>query len=282
MSVLAKFLSVLLCDFLPKFLLFLLVCPLGTWARECQNGPAHIGVSQNNQLLVCPGPNGTAKLVGNIDVEGRVTATAVASTEPSERERALLEKIAIHEANLTTAFQNLTTAFQRIEQQDSLIEDMNGTISELKDALQHGAAVNGSSGKNVTYYGDLVTCDFYAHQDITHITGNLFIEACGGLTQIYYLSGLTTVGGALRISGNPALTTLQGLSRLTTVGDYLNIQGNNVLTDVNGLSSLTTVSGDYIRICNNGRLTTIPSFFTTLSAGKSSSSQCLKTGSVCC
>ena len=49
-------------------------------------------------------------------MEGRVT-----TTEPSEWEKALLERIAEQEANLTTAF-------QRIAPQDEIILDMNETL----------------------------------------------------------------------------------------------------------------------------------------------------------
>ena len=210
-----------------KLLILLLASPLETWARECQvNGPAHIGVSENNQLLVCSGANGTAKVVGNVDVEGRVT-----TTEPSERDKALER--------------NLTAALQRIEQQDHVIENMNGTISELKDALQRGGAVNTTSGMNVTHYGDLVNCNFYLYRDLTltHITGNLVISDCTGLSQISYLSSLTTVRGDLSITSNDALTDVNGLSSLTTIGGNLTIQYNNALTDVSGLSGLTTLGG---------------------------------------
>jgi hypothetical protein len=254
-----------------KMLILLLVSPLGTWARECQDsGPAHIGASENSQLFVCSGADGTVKLVGNMNVEGRVTAT-----QPSEREKALERK--------------LTAALQRIEQHEDVISDMNGTIwdmngtiSELEDALQHAAAVNAvTSGMNVTLDGHLVTCDPWAYRDVTHVTGNLMIRDCAYLTSLLGLSRLTAVGGNLTISNNDALTNVNGLASLTTVGGYLNIVGNAALTDVNGLSNLTTVRGDYIRICYNTRLTTIPPLFTNLSVGKTSFNQCLKTGDFC-
>ena len=73
-----------------------LIWPIGTMARECeQNDNPRIGAADDDQLLFCAGVNGTAKLVGNVDVQGRVS-----TTEPSERERAL-------ERNLTAAFQRI-------------------------------------------------------------------------------------------------------------------------------------------------------------------------------
>ena len=129
--------------------------------------------------------------------------------------------------------------------------------------------------------GDFSGCDLGLLEGYTVILGNVTIHDCNVLTNVNDVSSLTTVGGFLRIVGNAALTNVNGFSSLTTVRTHLVIQNNSALTDVNGFSGLTTV-GDYIRFCGNDKLTTIPSLFTTLSAGKTDPSQCLKTGNRCC
>ena len=90
------------------------------------------------------------------------------------------------------------------------------------------------------------------------------------------------MGGYLSIESNAALTNLDGLSNLTSVGGYLYIEYNRALTNLDGLSNLTSVGGEYIHVCGNEKVTSIPSFFATLSAGKTHSNQCLRAGSSCC
>ena len=101
------------------------------------------------------------------------------------------------------------------------------------------------------------------------MSGSLVIKQCS-LTNLDGLSSLATVDGQLYVVSNPALTNLDGLSSLTSLGGPLFVAVNRALTNVDGLSSLASVEGDYLRVCGNPKLSTIPSFLTTLSAGKTS------------
>ena len=93
---------------------------------------------------------------------------------------------------------------------------------------------------------------------------------------------MTSVGGYLNIGYNDALTNLTGLDSVTSVGGYLFIDSNGALTDITALSSVTEVLGDYVRVCYNRDLSTIPNFYTALSQGKTSANNCLRSGYTCC
>lgn len=99
------------------------------------------------------------------------------------------------------------------------------------------------------------------------------------VTNLDGLSSLTSAG-LVSITYSHSLTSIY-LSSLSSVAGVIVIHSNNVLTSIT-MPSLTRVDGSYIRVCGNPKLTSIPSILTTLSAGKSHSSQCLRTGSSCC
>lgn len=134
---------------------------------------------------------------------------------------------------------------------------------------------------NFWYNAALKNVDGFS--SLASVGGFLRIHNINRLTNVDGFSSLTLVGGFFHIyEGNGALTNVDGFSSLTSVGGYMILEGNDALTTVDGFSSLTSVDGDYIKICQNTQLSSIPSFFTTLSAGKSHSSQCLRTGDRCC
>ena len=159
---------------------------------------------------------------------------------------------------------------------DLILED-NSAITNI-NGLSSLTAVGGSL--RISNIRRLANLDGLS--SLTTIGGSFSLGGGTDLTNLAGLARLRTVGGYLSFNSLSGLPNVNGLSSLTTVGGHLSITTNNVLTNLNGFSSLTTVSGDYIKICNNEKLSSIPSLFTTLSAGKTHSSQCLKAGNSCC
>lgn len=122
-------------------------------------------------------------------------------------------------------------------------------------------------------------------QNISSVGGKLTIYRIGNLTNVNFLSGLTTVGsieigneiltniqglsnitgalsGGIFINGCNNLTSLNGLQNITSLGGPLNIIFNPLLTDLTGLQGLTTINntigGVYnLWINNNANLTSL-------------------------
>lgn len=115
------------------------------------------------------------------------------------------------------------------------------------------------------------------------VSSYLNIWANNALTSFHGLDALNYIGGNLDISSNRNLKNLDGLSSLRTIRKgYLVVHFHDELTDISGLTGLQVFGGPYVRICGNKALTAIPSFFTTLKAGLTSSSNCLRAGGNCC
>ncbi len=81
----------------------------------------------------------------------------------------------------------------------------------------------------------------FNHGSCTEITGDLFIGPFPDLTDLSFLSNVTTVGGRLIIRGCPALTSLEGLHNLTFVGSFMALRELGI-TNLEGLRSLTQIT----------------------------------------
>lgn len=117
---------------------------------------------------------------------------------------------------------------------------------------------------------------------LTVVAGSFTIWVNNALTNVDGFSSLKATTGHLSIDQNSMLTNVDGFTNLTTVGGYLNVLNNDALKNVNGLTGVTSVSGDFLRICHNAQVSSIPTIFATLSAGKVHASQCLQAGDTCC
>lgn len=101
--------------------------------------------------------------------------------------------------------------------------------------------------------------------NITSIGGYLFISG-NALTNLDGLASLTSVGGHMYIVNARALTSIDGLASLSSVGDFLRISNNDVLTNLDGLASLTSV-GSYLVIGGNERLINLDGLASLTSVG---------------
>lgn len=139
-----------------------------------------------------------------------------------------------------------------------------------------------SVGGYLYCWGNLALTNLDGFASLTAVGAYLQLNLNPVLANVNGLANLTSVGAYVAISNNDVLANVDGFSSLTSIDAYLLIHSNNGLTSLDGFSALTTVNGAYIRICLNPQLSTIPPFFTDLSAGKTHGSQCLRAGSGCC
>jgi hypothetical protein len=134
-------------------------------------------------------------------------------------------------------------------------------------------------------------------QNITSVGGKLTVAPFGNITNLDFLSGLTSVGsldlgnesitqiqglsditgalnGGITINGCSSLTSLVGLQNITSLGGQLNITSNAQLTSLEGLEGLTSVNNNIsggiysIWLFNNANLTSLNGLqnITTLTA----------------
>lgn len=82
-----------------------------------------------------------------------------------------------------------------------------------------------------------------ALQDVTHVTGALFILEFDS-ELIPGLDCLESVDGSLSLSLNPSTTRITGFPRLERIGENLFIDENPALTTVDGFPRLRTIGGD--------------------------------------
>lgn len=112
--------------------------------------------------------------------------------------------------------------------------------------------------------------------------GGLSVEGNDVLTNVDGFQLLTSVGDYLAVSANEDLTNVDGFQSLTSVGGYLRVNDNDALTNITGLSHIGEFGGNYVRVCSNAHLTSIPDSIIAMSVGFISSQNCIRTGAQCC
>src|SRR5690606_17868335 len=85
-------------------------------------------------------------------------------------------------------------------------------------------------------------------QNLTEITGELFLGVNRNLTSLEGMNALESIGGNLRFwNNNRSLTNLEGLSNLQSIGGSLEIgenwNNNSALSNLDGLNNLSQIGG---------------------------------------
>lgn len=127
---------------------------------------------------------------------------------------------------------------------------INGFNFPNLNGLSNLTTVTGDFFLNITINSSIAVTGL---QNITTVGGKLSVFSVGNLTNLDFLSGLTSVGG-IEI-GNILLTNIQGLSNISgSLTQGIRIDGCNNLTSLNGLQNITSVGG-FITVINNLSLT---------------------------
>ena len=119
---------------------------------------------------------------------------------------------------------------------------------------------SGSSRSDIT--------DLSPLSNMTHITGDVWIQQNGQLVNLNALTHLQTIGGYLIIGNNTELQSLGDFSALETIGGYLSISNNDNLETLSNsnLSKLKSIGGD-LSISNHDNLVTLGEFLSLKSIG---------------
>ena len=111
---------------------------------------------------------------------------------------------------------------------------------------------SGNSRSNIT--------DLTPLSNITHITGNLYIQRNGALVNLNDLTHLQSVGGIFWVSHNRSLETLGSFDSLQNVnGLFFRVSDNDSLTTLGTFDSLQNIQGSF-EIYDNESLGTLGSF----------------------
>jgi hypothetical protein len=102
--------------------------------------------------------------------------------------------------------------------------------------------------------------------NLTSVSGNLWLLRNSALTSLSALSNLTSVGGTLSVLYSGALTSLTGLENITTLSGWIEIRSNSALTSLSGLENLTSVGGT-LYIQDNDALNSLDSLENLTSVG---------------
>ena len=108
--------------------------------------------------------------------------------------------------------------------------------------------------------GDNIT-DLSFLSSLTSVNGNLEIYDNDQLENLYGLSNITSVTGSLIVGsigrgGNNSLTSLTGLGKLRVIGGDIRILNNTVLNDITSLENINSTTINGLNISNNPVLST--------------------------
>ena len=131
------------------------------------------------------------------------------------------------------------------------------TIDEPSDiaALAGVTAITGNLIIRDNLTDGVTLTDLDGLQQLTTVSGSLFVSDNPGLTNLQGLSGVTSVGG-LFVVRNAVLHGLGGLQALRSDPGALIVDGNPQLTQIDALSGVAGAVGS-LRIDNNAQLTQV-------------------------
>lgn len=111
-------------------------------------------------------------------------------------------------------------------------------------------SISGDLTLNIPYF---ININPTGLQNLTSVGGKLTVAPFGNITNLNFLSGLTSVG-SLDI-GNETITQVQGLSNITgALNGGITINGCANLISLNGLQNITSLGGQ-LSITSNAQLT---------------------------
>ena len=178
--------------------------------------------SNASVLQLCPGPEGTAVVLGSLNVEGQVQANL-----PSPREISF-------QADLDAATGNMHT----------LRTEVVANLTTFKMEMELGVTAPG----NRSYTGTVASCDPAALsvlEGVSYLDGSIMIQNCDSLTTLGSLfHSLQEATGSIRIQNCAKLTSLENaFPRLTALGDQIYLSDNPVLITLGGTFSNLVTSG---------------------------------------
>jgi hypothetical protein len=102
--------------------------------------------------------------------------------------------------------------------------------------------------------GTVFAFTFPGLQNVTNISGDIFIDSNAALTDLDGLADVISIDGDIHISNNTVLANIEGLSGISENVHAVKIVQNNALSTLMGLQNINAITGQ-LRIENNPLLT---------------------------